>query len=187
MTDLHSKPYSTNPHAVSAADSRQYSTPRQAAPNTPTRPNRAIGMVAMYELLKGMGAVVAASIVAMWHTRIERVADTSIASARRAWGQWFAPQLDTLAGWVHGIDGHWRGLVALILGYAALRFLEAYGLYRDRAWAYWLSLLGYGIFLPVEFYDVIAKPFNWLHLCVLLLNALVFWLVFHSMRQKGLI
>lgn len=182
MTDLNSKPYSTSAHAISATDAQQTAMTQQ-----PSRPNRAIGMVAAYELLKGIGAVLVAVVLAIWHTRIEHVAGTSIAAVRRTWGQWLAPQLDTLAGWAQGIDGHWRGLVALVLGYAALRFLEAYGLYRDRAWAYWLSLLGYGIFLPVEFYDVVAKPFNWLHLFVLLLNVLVFWLVFRSMRQKGLI
>jgi uncharacterized membrane protein (DUF2068 family) len=41
--------------------------------------------------------------------------------------------------------------------YATLRFLEAYGLWERRMWAEWLALLSGGLYLPVEFYEMVAR------------------------------
>lgn len=38
--------------------------------------------------------------------------------------------------------------------YSALRFIEAYGLWHDRAWAEWLAILSSGLYLPLEFYEL---------------------------------
>ena len=45
------------------------------------------------------------------------------------------------------------------LAYAVVRFVEAYGLWRDRAWAEWLGALSGGIYLPFELYEI-AKGFS---------------------------
>ena len=76
--------------------------------------------------------------------------------------------------------------MTVIIGYALLRFIEVYGLLKDRDWAYWLSIVGYMVFLPLEIYDVLIKPFNWVHVLVFIFNILIVVLVFHRMRQKGL-
>lgn len=75
--------------------------------------------------------------------------------------------------------------MTVIIGYALLRFIKVYGLLKDRDWAYWLSIVGYMVFLPLEIYDVLIKPFNWVHVLVFIFNILIVVLVFHSMRQKG--
>ncbi len=38
--------------------------------------------------------------------------------------------------------------------YSTVRFVEAYGLWRDRVWAEWLAILSCGIYIPVEFYEL---------------------------------
>jgi len=48
-------------------------------------------------------------------------------------------------------------LWALALGaavYAAMRFVEAYGLWRRRVWAEWFAILSGGLYLPWELYGV---------------------------------
>lgn len=46
------------------------------------------------------------------------------------------------------------GLAALALVYAALRLIEAYGLWRRRPWAQWLAALSGAIYLPFEIYEL---------------------------------
>jgi uncharacterized membrane protein (DUF2068 family) len=38
--------------------------------------------------------------------------------------------------------------------YAAVRGIEAYGLWRLRAWAEWFAIVSGGIYLPVEIYEL---------------------------------
>ena len=56
--------------------------------------------------------------------------------------------------------------------YAALRFLEAYGLWRNRRWAEWLAALSGAIYIPFELYEL-HRGVSWLKLAALLLNAAV--------------
>ena len=43
-------------------------------------------------------------------------------------------------------------------GYALLRFAEAWGLYRERAWAEWLAAGGAAIYLPPEIVELVREP-----------------------------
>ncbi|MEJ2368121.1 MAG: DUF2127 domain-containing protein [Acidobacteriota bacterium] len=45
-------------------------------------------------------------------------------------------------------------LSAAALGYAAVRFLEAFGLWNDRTWAEWLALLSAALYLPAAAYEI---------------------------------
>ncbi len=38
--------------------------------------------------------------------------------------------------------------------YAALRFLEAFGLWRERAWAEWLGAVSGSFYVPIEVYEL---------------------------------
>lgn len=46
----------------------------------------------------------------------------------------------------------------LSLVYAAKCFVEAYGLWRLRAWAEWLAIISGSLYIPVELYELIQKP-----------------------------
>jgi uncharacterized membrane protein (DUF2068 family) len=41
--------------------------------------------------------------------------------------------------------------------YAMIRFAEAYGLWRQRAWAEWFGILTGSIYLPVELYELMIS------------------------------
>lgn len=56
--------------------------------------------------------------------------------------------------------------------YALLRFAEAWGLYRQRRWAEWLSALSGALYVPPEIYGLLTRP-SWLGGVLLLLNLLV--------------
>jgi uncharacterized membrane protein (DUF2068 family) len=60
----------------------------------------------------------------------------------------------------------------IAIAYAALRFLEGYGLWRQRVWAEWLAIGSGCLYIPVEVWKLIRRP-NELHWIVLAINILV--------------
>ena len=73
-------------------------------------------------------------------------------------------------------DGE-RGWITLAAaGYAALRFIEAYGLWTTRNWARWLGLVSAGLYVPFELYYFLRGP-GWTTFGVLLVNLAVLWLL----------
>src|SRR6266478_7495721 len=79
-----------------------------------------------------------------------------------------------------------RNLWVLALGtlaYASVRSTEAYGLWREREWAQWFSLLSTALYLPPELYWMLRHP-NWLKCAVLAINIVIF-LFMVSLRVNG--
>jgi len=63
-------------------------------------------------------------------------------------------------------------VATLAIAYATLRFVEGYGLWRQRVWAEWLAIVSGCIYLPFEIYSLVRHP-NELHWIVLGINILV--------------
>jgi uncharacterized membrane protein (DUF2068 family) len=57
----------------------------------------------------------------------------------------------------HVTSAHLRNLAGGALAYATLRFMEAYGLWHQRAWAEWLAIFSAGLYLPWECYEVAKR------------------------------
>lgn len=69
------------------------------------------------------------------------------------------------------------------LAYSALRSAEAYGLYRQRAWAEVLAAVSGGIYLPYEALGFAHYP-NALHAVLLLANAAVVAVMLMAWRRR---
>ena len=76
-------------------------------------------------------------------------------------------------------------LVAIgALAYSSLRFAEAYGLWRERAWAEWLALVSGAIYLPFEIIELARRP-DWIRLIILLVNlAVVLYMAYLRMQAR---
>ncbi|MDO5768211.1 MAG: DUF2127 domain-containing protein [Psychrobacter sp.] len=146
-----------------------------------------IKAVAIYEILKGLGALLAAAALWLWH----RDLTTWLGSAQALWqhyfGQLLINQVDGLVTQALKANQHWHVFVGIIIGYASLRFIEAYGLWHDKTWAYWYSVLGYGIFIPVELYYLVVSPLDWFKVLIFILNIVIVVVVYRNMKRKGLI
>jgi uncharacterized membrane protein (DUF2068 family) len=82
-------------------------------------------------------------------------------------------------------DGRIMLLAAGAATYAVLRLVEAYGLWRDRRWAEWLSALSGAIYIPFEIAHLRHHP-TWLSLSALVVNVLVVLLMCAVLwRSKG--
>lgn len=70
-------------------------------------------------------------------------------------------------------DAQLWALSASALGYSAVRFAEAYGLWHERSWAEWFGLLSGGIYLPMELYEL-SHGITWPKLLIFVVNL---WIV----------
>ena len=161
--------------------------PDNKPPSAHHSANQSIVMVAVYEVLKGAVALLVAFMVWRWHTRLPELMQGFINGLHHVIGSLFAVQLQQFSQFADKANQNWHNAFWLVTVYALLRFIEAYGLYRDKTWAYWYSVLGYGIFVPVELYYLLVKPFDWVHLGIFLLNVFIVVVVYRNMTRKGLL
>ncbi len=149
--------------------------------------SESIKAVAIYEIVKGVGALLGAGALWLWHSDLEEWLATATHSWQQYFGQLLAPQVDSVVAIAQRASQNWPLFLLFICAYASIRFIEAYGLWQDRTWAYWFSVLGYGIFIPVEVYYLITSPFDWFKLFILVLNIIIVIVVYRNMKRKGLI
>ncbi len=68
--------------------------------------------------------------------------------------------------------------------YSAVRFIEAYGLWRERQWAEWFAALSGGIYIPFEVYEL-QRHATALSLSALLINmAIVAFMLYCVLRPR---
>jgi len=68
--------------------------------------------------------------------------------------------------------------------YAVVRLVEAYGLWKGRAWAEWLALVGGGLYVPVEIYHL-WHGLTWLKVGVLVANLGVVAYMAYALRNRA--
>ena len=61
---------------------------------------------------------------------------------------------------------------AAVAAYGVLHVVEAWGLWRDRAWASWLGCLGATLYLPFDVYALIRHP-GWVASIAVVINVVV--------------
>ena len=74
-------------------------------------------------------------------------------------------------------------LAAMTMGYALVRFVEAYGLWQGRRWAEWLAALSAGIYLPFEIYEL-SKSATWILISAFVTNILVIVVMIAALRRS---
>jgi len=76
-------------------------------------------------------------------------------------------------------------LASLAALYSAIRFVEAYGLWRQRRWAEWVAALSGAVYVPVEIYEIVQHV-GWFKVTALVINLAIVgymvWLLSESRR-----
>ena len=75
-------------------------------------------------------------------------------------------------------------IACLVVVYAAVRFVEAYGLWRSRRWAEWLAAVSGGIYVPMELYEL-SRGYSWIKLGALVLNLAIVCLMAYALVRRG--
>jgi uncharacterized membrane protein (DUF2068 family) len=97
--------------------------------------------------------------------------------------------IDTSLAWsgrflalLHAADNQHTLLLLAACAYAALRFVESWGLWYMKGWARWLGIISCGIYVPFELYYLVTKP-SWTSASVLAINLAVLWLLWPRKAQ----
>ncbi len=72
---------------------------------------------------------------------------------------------------------------AAMIGYGLLHLVEAWGLWKARAWASWLGCLTASIYLPFDIYAVLRHP-GWASWSVLAINLIVVYVLARDLRKR---
>jgi uncharacterized membrane protein (DUF2068 family) len=74
-------------------------------------------------------------------------------------------------------DIHLWKIALMAAIYVTLRFVEAYGLWRLRAWAEWFAIASGSIYVPFEVDDLLKRP-DWFRLLIVVINVgIVFYMM----------
>jgi len=139
----------------------------------PPRHKGGLRMVAVLEALKGALALLAAYVfISMIHRDVdfESAAENILfffhIDPDRSLSQAFLNAADKMS------DVNVMLIAGLAMAYAVLRFLEGYGLWKQRAWGEWLAIISGCVYIPFEVYKLVRHPsaFHW---AVLGINILV--------------
>src|SRR5262249_51138630 len=142
--------------------------------------------VAIFEASKGLLAIAAAIwVITLVHKDMQDVAEHMLQLLHINPDRHFYQALLRTVG---GLTprGLW-GIVALILGYAVIRFVEAAGLWLERAWAEWFAFISGSAYVPFEVYHLIRHPtgIKWMILIInLLIVVYLAWLLMDSYKQS---
>jgi len=114
-------------------------------PNT----NTALHAIAFFEGLKGIAAITASiGLLSLAHHDVRAMAYALIGHFHLDPEAHYPRILLNDATWLANVN--LRQTVMLAWAYAAIRLLEGYGLWKDRAWAEWLASLSGAVYLPFE-------------------------------------
>ncbi|MCE9519833.1 MAG: DUF2127 domain-containing protein [Verrucomicrobia bacterium] len=123
--------------------------------------------IAIFELIKGGAVLVAFIMVASGHwtmpSLMERITHYLHLKQDGPIGQFFN---GTIAHLEPGV------LVWLAFAYMAVRFTEAYGLWRERHWGEWLAVFSSGLYVPAEIYELFLH-FSMRKVGVLMVNVII--------------
>lgn len=144
--------------------------------------------VAIFEAAKGLLALLMGFLLLILrHKDMERVARRILEFLHISPDRRLYHYIVTGVGKVtpHGI---WLFVFAVVV-YAAIRFVEAGGLWLEREWAEWFALLSGSMYLPLEIYEL-ARRQNALKWVIFSINVLIvlylLWLriEMHRMRKR---
>lgn len=148
-----------------------------------TRQLRALRAVASIEFVKGLVVLLAGfGVLRLIHRDVWDVAENFLEWLHISPDAHYAQVFLNLADQVTDTKLWFVALGAL--AYSSLRFAEAYGLWRERAWAEWLALVSGAIYLPFEIVELARRP-DWIRLVIFLVNlAVVLYMAYLRMQAR---
>ena len=150
-------------------------------PHSPPLRNAVRG-VAVFEALKGLLALLGLlGLLSLLHHDLHRLAvewiDHLGLSPHKEFGRLLLQGADRINATPV------KTLVLIGSIYIAARWLEAWGLWRDKAWGEWLGVVSCGLYVPLEVLHLWHSP-HWQGALVLLVNLGMIAILALRLRQR---
>jgi uncharacterized membrane protein (DUF2068 family) len=151
------------------------------APNYDTNPSAHPGLhvIAIIELVKSVLALLAASgLEILGPAPIRNFIHRLIELLQ------FDAHHSALAMFARKVNPESVHLAAAVVGaYGILHLIEAWGLWRAKAWASWLGFIAATVYLPFEFYALI-RNLGWIALSVVVVNLIIVWVLARDVWRR---
>jgi uncharacterized membrane protein (DUF2068 family) len=156
---------------------------RVAKTQSRAQKNQVLHAIALFEGFKGLAAVSASlGLLSLTHHDIGALAYAWIGHFHLDPQSHYPRMLMDEALWLQ--DANIRQVVWMACGYACVRLIEGYGLWRDRTWAEWLAACSGAIYLPIEISHLMGHT-SLVNAAVLFFNAsIVAYMVGRLWRRK---
>ncbi len=142
----------------------------------------AMKTVALFEAFKGGVVLLAAGgLLSLVHRDVHAVAVNFISHMHLNPASHFPLIFIDVASNMHDSRLVWLSVGAGV--YAFVRFLEAYGLYTQRAWAQVLAAISGAIYLPFEAAKLLHGP-TWHHALFLTINLFIVTVMVRALLQR---
>jgi uncharacterized membrane protein (DUF2068 family) len=140
--------------------------------------------VAFFEALKGTLVLVAGfGLLSLVHRDLEDLAERLVEHSHLNPASHY-PRVFIEAA-ARTSDARLRTLAAMAFAYSTVRFVEAYGLWKMRAWAEWFAIISGCVYLPIELYELIERA-TLIRAGVLVINAfIVAYLLYVRLSRTG--
>jgi len=171
-------------HLSAKADKRSgYPCSAMPTPSNIAATRRALHTIALFEGVKGFAAIAASlGLLGLVHHSLRQLAFALIGHFHLSPDAHYPKLLLTYAELLD--NQNLRSVVLLAWGYAAIRLTEAYGLWKDRAWAEWLAALSGAVYVPLEFDHLLKHPTP-INVAVLIGNvAVVMYMALRLSRRR---
>ena len=139
-----------NLRSVLPASMRHFGT----QPDPHSRQRRVLRTVAFFEFIKGIFVLLMGlSALMLVHRDIWLIAESVLALLHINSDRHFALVFLDFADSV--TDARLWAAAQIAFAYSALRFTEAYGLWKERAWAEWIAFISGTLLLPLEIRELL--------------------------------
>ncbi len=127
--------------------------------------------IAVFEASKGaLVLIIGIALLTLIHRDAQAVAETVVRYSHLNPDRKFLRRFVEFAGTVSDARLWFLGSLALL--YSLVRFTEAYGLWRARAWAEWFAIISGTVYIPIEIYELARHP-SIFKVAVLTFNVLI--------------
>lgn len=137
----------------------------------PDARRKALHAIALFEAVKGVAAIVASlGLLGLLHADVHRLALALLWRFHLDPAEHYPELLLHYADLLSAIN--LRHFAPVAVAYIALRFTEAYGLWKEKIWAEWLGALSGGLYIPLEVAHFYHRP-TLINGAVMLLNIVM--------------
>ena len=140
-------------------------------------PDEGLRVIAIFEAAKGLLVLLAGcGLLSYIHKDLHAAAEHLVRHFHLNPASHYPRIFIDLADQVTNRELWYLALSAVL--YAAIRFVEAFGLWMQRSWAEWFALLSGGMYVPIEIIEVYRR-ITWPRVTLLTVNTgIVIYLAF---------
>lgn len=149
--------------------------------------NKGLRLIAIFEAAKGfLGLLIAVGALILSQRDLQQLAEDTVEALRLDPAAHYTSRFIQEASLVTAKDLWWVALGAL--AYSVFRYVEAYGLWKERTWAEWVAVISGSLYIPVEIATLVrhASLFKFTVLAVNVLIVLYVARTLASPRKKVL-